>query len=76
ITVHLGNYVTHNAESFFTGSLSWKAILSLLIGTFFLCAILFINWRALIQKKRFLLNFHIWKRSADDQQAGDGAESI
>ncbi|MBS1502584.1 MAG: hypothetical protein JST32_11010, partial [Bacteroidetes bacterium] len=28
ITVHLGNYVTQNAENFFNGSLSWKAILS------------------------------------------------
>lgn len=71
ITVHLGNYVTENAENFINGSESWKAVLSLAIGTLFLCAILFINWRALIQKKKFLLDFHIWKSGEDYQDSED-----
>lgn len=65
VTVHLGNYVTENAESILNNSISWQSVLSLVIGTMFLSAILFIDWRTLIQKKKFLLNFRIWKRSND-----------
>ncbi|MBS1526371.1 MAG: hypothetical protein JST19_12025 [Bacteroidetes bacterium] len=76
ITVHLGNYVSQNAENFINGSLSWEAILSLLIGTIFLCAILFINWRTLIQKKKFLVDFHIWKHGAAGEHSNNTAEGI
>jgi membrane protein DedA with SNARE-associated domain len=76
ITVHLGNYVSQNAEQLLTGSLTWKAGLSLLIGTFFLCAVLFINWRTLIEKKRFLLNFHIWKTSAETAKTVETIETV
>ncbi len=65
ITVQLGDYVSQNAGSFIRGSMSWQGVLGLIIGTLFLCAVLFINWRALIKQKRFLLNFHIWKNSED-----------
>jgi len=74
VTVHLGNYVSENAGSFINGSVSWKAGLSLLIGAFLLCAVLFINWRTLIQEKRFLLNFHIWKSSGDGLPGQDVKE--
>ncbi|MGZ3750002.1 MAG: hypothetical protein ACXVB0_19500 [Mucilaginibacter sp.] len=62
ITVHLGKYVSEHAESLLQGSLSWQSITSLILGTVFLCAILFIDWRSLIQEKKFVLNFMIWKR--------------
>jgi len=70
ITVHLGNYVSENAGELFNGSLTWKAGIGFFIGTLFLCAVLFINWRTLIQKKQFLLNFHIWKHRENAQAAG------
>lgn len=63
ITVHLGKYVSTNAESIIEGGLSWKSVTSLTIGLLFLCSILFIEWRSLIQKNKFVLNFRIWKRN-------------
>src|SRR3569833_569132 len=63
VTVHLGKYVTENAESILHNSVSWRSLLSFAIGTVFLSAVLFIDWRSLIHKKKFLLNFRIWKSS-------------
>lgn len=62
ITVHLGKYVSENAKSTFAMGFSWKSVSSLILGLIFLCAILFIDWRSLIQKKKFVLNFMIWKK--------------
>ncbi len=63
ISVHLGKYVSENAESIIAGGFSWKPVSSLILGLVFLSAILFIDWRSLIQKKKFVLNFMIWKKS-------------
>lgn len=63
ITVHLGKYASENAESIIEGGFSWKSIISLIVGMFILCTILFIDWRSLIQKKKLLLNFRIWRYS-------------
>jgi membrane protein YqaA with SNARE-associated domain len=65
VAVHLSDYVSNNAASFLRGSLSWQGLMSLVIGTLMLCAILFVNWRSLIQNKQFLLDVHIWKRHGD-----------
>ncbi|MCR8558987.1 hypothetical protein KXD93_15120 [Mucilaginibacter sp. BJC16-A38] len=62
ISVHLGKYVSTNAESIIAGGFSWKSVSSLIVGLIFLSAILFIDWRSLIQKKKFVLNFMIWKK--------------
>jgi hypothetical protein len=43
------------------GALSWKSIASFAVGLLLLCALLFIDWRSLIQQKKFQLNFKIWK---------------
>jgi membrane protein YqaA with SNARE-associated domain len=64
ITVHLGKYASENAESIIAGGFSWKSVSSLLIGTLLLMAILFIDWRTLIIKKKLVLNFNIWRRTA------------
>jgi membrane protein DedA with SNARE-associated domain len=61
ITVHLGKYASENAENLFQGGLTWKSVVSLILGMLLLCGILFIDWRSLIQKKKFSLNFRIWK---------------
>lgn len=61
VAVHLGKYATDNAENIFENALSWQSILSLIIGLMFLSIILFVNWRSLIQSKKFELNFKIWK---------------
>lgn len=61
ITVHLGKYAAEHAKSIIESALSWKTITSLLVGLILVCALLFIDWRSLIQKKKFQLKFKIWK---------------
>jgi len=59
VTVHLGNYASEHAKSIMEEALSWKSITSLVVGMILLCALLFIDWRSLIQKKKFQLKFKI-----------------
>jgi membrane protein DedA with SNARE-associated domain len=61
ITVHLGKYASEHAKSIMEEALSWKSITSLVVGLLLVCALLFIDWRSLIQKKKFHLEFKIWK---------------
>ena len=61
ITVHLGKYASENAKNIIEGALSWKSITSLVVGLLLLCALLFVDWRSLIQKQKFQLKFKIWK---------------
>ncbi|ASU31943.1 hypothetical protein [Mucilaginibacter xinganensis] len=62
ITVHLGKYAANNAKSIIEGGFSWQSVGGSIFGILLLCTILFIDWRSLIQKKTFLLNFRIWKK--------------
>ena len=61
ITVHLGRYASENAKSMLDEALSWKSVTSLVVGLLLLSALLFIDWRSLIQKKKFRLKFKILK---------------
>jgi membrane protein YqaA with SNARE-associated domain len=61
ITVHLGKYASEHAKTMVEEALSWKSITSLVVGLLLLCALLVVDWRSLIQKKKFQLNFKIWK---------------
>jgi membrane protein YqaA with SNARE-associated domain len=61
ITVHLGKYASEHAKTIVEGALSWKSITSLVVGLLLLCALLFVDWRSLIQKQKFQLKFKIWK---------------
>jgi len=60
ITVHLGKYASDNAKNIMQVAMSWKSITSLVVGLILLSALLFIDWRSLIQKKKFRLKFKIW----------------
>ena len=61
ITVHIGKYAAEHTQSILEGVLSWKTIISLMVGLLLVCALLFIDWRTLIQNKKFQLKFKIWK---------------
>lgn len=61
ITVYLGEYAFENSKMLFDNIISWKSALSLALGLIMISAILFINWRMLIQNKKLELNFKIWK---------------
>ena len=61
IAVHLGKYAAEHARNIIEGALSWKSITSLVVGLLLICALIFVDWRSLIQKKKFKLKFKIWK---------------
>jgi len=60
ITVHLGKYAAENVTNILESALSLKSIASLVIGLLLICAVLFIDWRTLIQQKKFTINFRVW----------------
>ncbi|GAB3917327.1 hypothetical protein GCM10028826_35030 [Mucilaginibacter boryungensis] len=72
ITVNLGKYVSENTQNIFAEGFSWKSVSSLIIGLIFLSAILFIDWRSIIQKKKLVVDFMIWK----NKHSGNGANEI
>ncbi len=61
IAVHLGKYASENFNDMLSAALSWKSIGSLVLGILIICALLFIDWFSLLEKKKFKLNFKIWK---------------
>jgi len=60
ITVHLGKYAAENVTNILESALSLKSIASLAVGLLLICAVLFIDWRTLIQQKKFTINFRVW----------------
>lgn len=61
VAVHLGNFAANNVQELINASLSWKSISSLILGILLIAALLFIDWFALLEKKKLVLNFKIWK---------------
>ncbi len=61
VLVLLGEYGTKNTESILNGAFSWQSISGLALGLLFISALLFIDWRTLIQTKKWNFNFKIWK---------------
>ncbi len=61
VAVHLGNFAAKNVQELINASISWKSISSLILGILLIAALLFIDWFALLEKKKFVLNFKIWK---------------
>lgn len=61
IMVFTGDYAAHNAEALAKGFFTWKTITGTVLGIILVCIFLFIDWRMLLQQKKFRLNFNIWK---------------
>lgn len=61
VLVYFGKYGTQSAEDMLHGVVHWQSVLSVIIGVTLLSGLLFIDWRSLIQTKKFKLNFRIWK---------------
>ncbi|MCW3088037.1 MAG: hypothetical protein JWQ78_1423 [Sediminibacterium sp.] len=59
--VLMGKYATENASGWLEDALSWKSITALASGFVLIGAILFIDWHRLLQDKKLVLNFRIWK---------------
>jgi membrane protein YqaA with SNARE-associated domain len=61
IMVNAGKYAAVNIDNILKGFFSVKALMASIGGVSLLFFILFIDWRILLQHKRFKLNFSIWK---------------
>lgn len=60
VAVSMGRYASQNLGSLRAGLLSWQSIMGLLASVLLLGALLFIDWRSLIQKRQFVLKFNIF----------------
>ena len=56
-----GKYASDNFENIIDNTLSWQSIASLILSVFLLFSLFFIDWRTLIQKKKLVFKFKIWK---------------
>lgn len=61
IALATGKYASENMDSIKENVTSWQSILGLTLSLLLLCGILFIDWRSLIQHKKFKLKFRIFK---------------
>lgn len=61
IALFLGAYAVENVQSLIDETVSWKSIASLLLGLFLLFCLFFIDWRTLVQRKKLVWNFRIFK---------------
>ena len=61
VMVLSGDYVARNTIGLVSGMLSWKSITGTVIGILIIGVFLFIDWRTLLQQKKFRLKFAIWK---------------
>jgi membrane protein YqaA with SNARE-associated domain len=61
IMVYVGEYAALNIDNILKGLFSIKSLMGAFGGLALLFLILFIDWRILLQNKRFKLNFSIWK---------------
>ena len=61
VMVYTGNYVVNNVQSIARGLLSFKSIAGIVLGLLLICVFLFIDWRKLLQEKKFRISFNIWK---------------
>ena len=61
VMIFTGLYAAANFEDLVHGSYSPKAIMALVIGFVVIGGFLFLDWRALLQKKKLTFNFRIWK---------------
>jgi membrane protein DedA with SNARE-associated domain len=59
--LYMGKYASENVSKIKSNIFSWQSIGGLTGSLLLLCALLFIDWRSLIQKKKFLLKFKIFK---------------
>lgn len=61
IMVLTGDYVVTNVESISKSFYSWKALSGTILGVILICLFLFVDWKKLLEEKKFRLSFNIWK---------------
>ena len=61
IAIHLGKYASENIQSILDNIFSWQSIASLLLSLILLFSLFFVDWRKLIQTKKLVINYKVWK---------------
>jgi hypothetical protein len=61
IMLFVGRYTVQSFTSLLHGTFSWKGISTLLFSLVVIGGLLFLDGRALLQRKKFTFNFKIWK---------------
>jgi len=61
VMIFTGLYAAANFKGLVDGTYSPKGIAALVLGCAVLAGFLFLDWRALLQRKKFTFNFRIWK---------------
>ena len=61
VALSMGKFASENINSLEDNIISWQSISGLILSLLLLCALLFIDWRTLIQQKKFLFDFRIFK---------------
>ena len=61
IAVLVGKGALGTTEQLLEGMVSWKSIAGFAMGLALLFALLFFDWRSLLQRKKFRLKFNIWR---------------
>ncbi len=59
--LHLGKYTSENIQNLLDNVYSWQSVGSLILSFVLLFLLFFMDWRMLIQEKKLILNFKIWK---------------
>jgi membrane protein YqaA with SNARE-associated domain len=61
VLVFSGKYATANLSELLHGQASWKTVITVLAGLIVISAFLFVDWRSLLEKRKFRFNFKILK---------------
>jgi hypothetical protein len=61
VMIFTGLYAAANYKDLEHGTLFPKGIVTLVLGCVVIAGFLFLDWRALLQRKKFTFNFRIWK---------------
>jgi membrane protein DedA with SNARE-associated domain len=61
MAVLTGKYAAENTQELVHGMVSWKSLAGLMVGLLLVFVFVFVDWRTLIQEKKFTLKFRVWK---------------
>ena len=61
VMVFAGDYVVKNADNILSGMVSWKNFAFMFLSLILVLGFLFIDWRTLLQEKKFRIRFNIWR---------------
>lgn len=65
IALFTGKFAAENAAQIAHGMISWKSITGVVLALILLFALLFIDWRTLLMKKKITFEFNIWKKNGE-----------